>query len=54
MRNRVNGGADPPVRGRPPGRPPLLGKSMIQDAEERVQRDPRGPGGPPHQDKQSI
>ena len=35
---RFGSGADLPVRGRPPGR---LGA-------ERVQEDPRGPGGPPH------
>ncbi len=38
------GGADPLVRGRPPGRPEKLAPASGQ----RVQGDPRGPGGPPH------
>src|SRR5690349_2158467 len=40
-------GADPLVRGRPPGRPLACGRKLIPN-EERVQGDPRGPGGPPH------
>ena len=40
-------GADPLVRGRPPGRPLAFGRKLIPN-EERVQGDPRGPGGPPH------
>src|SRR5437879_5087996 len=43
----VNSGADPLVRGRPPGRPLACGRKLIPN-EERVQGDPRGPGGPPH------
>src|SRR5689334_7267932 len=34
------------VRGRPPGRPLAFGRKLIPN-EERVQGDPRGPGGPP-------
>src|SRR5437660_5694358 len=43
----VNSGADPLVRGRPPGRPLACGRKLIPN-EERVQGDPRRPGGPPH------
>src|SRR5437870_2666853 len=43
----VNSGADPLVRSRPPGRPLAFGRKLIPN-EERVQGDPRGPGGPPH------
>src|SRR6266568_1337140 len=43
----INCGADPLVRGRPPGRPPAFGRKLIPN-EERVRGDPRGPGGPPH------
>ena len=40
MRLRLLGGADPLVPRRRPRRP--------DGAQERVQGDPRGPGGPPH------
>src|SRR5690349_20211181 len=40
-------GADPLVRGGPPGRPLARGRKLIPN-EERVQGDPRGPGDPPH------
>jgi hypothetical protein len=52
-------GADPLVRGRRPRRPVGAGSDLDSVAEkpawgrarlveERVQGDPRGPGGPPH------
>ena len=43
-----NGGADPLVRSRPPGR--LVEEWQVIDSsrKERVRGDPRGPGGPPH------
>jgi len=40
--------ADPLVRGRTPGRPFRDCTGLILLGEERVQGDPRGPGGPPH------
>src|SRR5207244_4542806 len=47
FRDCVHCGADPPVRGRPPGRPARLDE-IDPAGEERVQGDPRGPGDPPH------
>jgi len=41
------GGADPLVRGRPPGRPAPLAESASSPGK-RVRGDPRGPGDPPH------
>src|SRR5438552_15895504 len=40
--NQLYSGADLPVRGRP------TRAGWIDAVEERVQGDPRGPGGPPH------
>jgi len=40
--------ADPLVRGGPPGRPLGADPRLTLLAEERVQGDPRGPGGPPY------
>jgi MFS family permease len=44
----TNGGADPLVCGRRPRRPLPADTTLIPSGEERVQGDPRGPGGPPH------
>src|SRR6266567_1362452 len=44
----VDCGADPPVRGRRPRRPFADRTRLIGLGEQRVQGDPRGPGGPPH------
>ena len=42
-------GADPLVRGRPPGRPDgACGESNVADPRQRDEGVPRGPGGPPH------
>src|SRR5712692_3790133 len=41
-------GADPLVRGRRPRRPWSAARTVILISEERVQGDPRGTGGPPH------
>src|SRR5450631_203466 len=43
----IDGGADPLVRGRRPRRPTPVDEADFA-GEERVQGDPRGPGGPPH------
>jgi hypothetical protein len=43
-------GADPLVRGRPPGRP-FRGLHTLTKADEGVGR---GPGGPPHSDWQDL
>ena len=43
-----NSGADAPVRGRPPGRPFAATLRLDYLSERRVQGDPRGSGGPPH------
>jgi len=53
-RNRIFGincRADPLVRGRPPGRPLRDRIGLFRFGEERVQGDPRGPGGPPYGSK---
>jgi len=39
------------VRGRPPGRPLRDRIGLFRFGEERVQGDPRGPGGPPYGSK---
>jgi len=44
----TNGGADPLVCGRRPRRPLPADTTLIPSGEERVQGDPRRPGGPPH------
>ncbi len=41
-------GADPLVRGRRPRRPAAMIEGPDSSSDERVQGDPRGPGGPPH------
>src|ERR1022692_3869428 len=43
--SKTQSGADPLVRGRRP-RPPAAG--VCRCLRQRVQGDPRGPGGPPH------